>query len=213
MADIHNEMKYNTGITGATRIIAGVDGSVHPGVERVSETLQPGFDVFAQPEHAVLRGEQLGSIRAFSGSLAAEFSICCFVNPLTSRNLVILDAATAQFGAALVVRSEVVTYATVAATLAPNPAAPVVLARDRRFKVPTATGRLSLAVGTDPANTFGVQLEEIIGAANTSIPFITSFPLILDPGDCWLAIAQTVNQAIIVCLKWHERPALPGEIG
>lgn len=212
--DIHNELKYHTSLTNAFRILGGVDGSVHPGVERLGETLTPILNVWDLPEHAVLRNEQLGAAKAFQAAVAAEFSIIAWVNPATSKQLVVVEAISVGSSALLTTQLEVGAFTALAGTL--TAPAQMVAARDRRFKPASQVGSFSLAIGSDLSNTFGVPLEQVTAAntaASTHTPFIVGLPVIVKPGDFVAVIGQTVNLSLAAQVRWRERPALPGELG
>lgn len=211
MAEVHNGIKYATGVLNALALGTGVSRD-QAGVERLGETLTPVIDIYSLPEWSVLRGEELGAVSITQPAVAAEFPIVAFGNLLGSGVILTLEAASFTSATVMSVGTELAADTIVAGTL--GAAAFPVLARDRRFKNPAKVGRGFLKIGTDPAATFGVVLEiNAVSTANQWTPFLTTFPIILQPGDDLLVIGKTVNASLGVSLKWKERQALPGELG
>lgn len=209
---MHNQLSRGQ-LSRALKLAVG-DRRSEGGLERFGETLQPTIDLWALPEWAAYRDEQLAAIRTIQGAIAAEFGGIALCNPLGSNLICVVEAvsftsSTGTIAALLEMAVDTVpaaTWATVA-----FPAA----ARDRRFKGATGTTRCFIRQGTDPAlNTMGAQLEQrTMTAVNINMDFATALPVIVRPGDDLLVIGQTVNSALQVNWAWRERQAYPGELG
>lgn len=206
MAEVHNGIKYATGPLNALATAGGVarDSS---GTERLSETLHPVIDIWGLPEWAYLRDERLGAGRLAAAAVAAEFAIVALGNALGSNAIVVVEAVSAQCAAAIAIQLEVAADTAVVGTL--SAAAFFVSGRDRRWS--SSQGRTFGKIGTDPASTFGVQLEQRT-TPNVGFVDFMCLPLVLKPGDDLLVIGQTVNNLINVNFKWRERQAQPGEL-
>lgn len=70
---VHNALKRYTALLRAHRLAMGEDQEV--ALERLSETLQPTFNIFQQPEWAALRGEFLCAAADFAGASPGNFPI------------------------------------------------------------------------------------------------------------------------------------------
>lgn len=206
MASVHNAIKYATGPLEALAIASGVSRD-QSGTERVSETLHPSIDIWSLPEWAFLRSERLGAGRLFAAAVGGEFGIIALGNALGSNAIVVVEAVSANCGANTVQLEVAADGPTIAATL--SAAANFISARDRRWLA--TTGRVFGRTGTDPASTFGAQIEHQASTATLYVDF-KSLPIVLKPGDDVLVICQVVNVALDVNFRWRERQAQPGEL-
>lgn len=91
MTHVHNALHRATDLLRGIRRAVGLDSGEDPGVERISETLQPILDMWGRPEFSVLRGEGLFardySVAAGAG-VRAKLQI---FNPAGSKRLVMID--------------------------------------------------------------------------------------------------------------------------
>lgn len=198
---IHNQLTDSAELLSGIARASGL--SEGDGVIRLGETLDPTLDPWSQPEWAYLRGERLGAGTSFAAAVAAEFGIIALGNAAGSGNIVVVESVATPTAAGPSAQLEVVSDATIAPTLSAQ--AFFVSGRDRRFG--STTGRTFLRTGTDPGNTFGVNLEQI------STPDVfKNLPVILKPGDDLIVILQTVNLAMRVNWKWRERKAFKNEL-
>lgn len=209
MADIHNALKRSV-VADAVKKAIGQHKQGEGGLERWSETLQPVVNPWGMPEWAALRAEQLCAVRTNSAAVAAEFGGVALMNPIGSNAIVVVEGVSVLGGGAMLALLEVVADTVIAATytVVTNPSC----ARDRRFKGLSGISRATFRQGSDPANTFGAQLEQLGVSTTTTQGFQTSLPVILRPGDDLVVIFQTVNLTGNVNWGWRERQAFPGEL-
>ncbi len=217
MADVHNGIKYYSGLLDELALISGVDRATAGGVERLGETLTPVLNPYELVEFAKLRNEQFFAVQAFVVAVVAEFSISALHNPAGSRMLAVVDKITIGAG--------VTEAATIDAApngglvdLTLNVGAGVLASVDRRFLVgQAATSRVLLRQGSDAASSFAGDaiLEQVSAQAVSTNPFGESkvaVPAVLRPGDLLAVIGLTANTNLLVNWRWRERPALPGEL-
>lgn len=209
MAQVHNQLSRGQ-LSRALTLAVGDRRGVG-GLERYGETLQPIIDLWALPEFAAYRDEQLAAVRTFQAAVAAEFSAIALVNPAGSNLIAVLEGVTVSSSGGATAFLEIALDSAMSGTLLVTafPAA----SRDRRFKGATGTTRCFIRQGTDPAlNTYGAQLEQIVSGAS-QLPFQIALPAILRPGDGAVVVLQNVNLTLTVCWAWRERQAYPGELG
>lgn len=210
---LHNALKRSPIADGVKRAI-GQHRQGEGGLERWGETLQPVVNPWGMPEWAALRGEQLCAVRSFQAAVAGEYGGIALMNPAGSNTIMVVeDITVATDVVAMNMNLEVVADSTISGTYAvvTNPSC----ARDRRFKGTTGLSRATFRQGTDPANTFGAQLEQqsaLVGPAAPTTRFQVALPCIIRPGDDLLVVGQTVNVQFRASWGWRERQAFPGEL-
>lgn len=216
MAEVHNAIKYGTDIAHAAGLATGMDrGS--GGVERTSETLQPTFDLWTNPEWAFLRGELLwSSQRLTAPAVAGEFGAVAITLPLVATGpwIATIKGVTGRtqvteqaLKLGLSLRSTII--GTLAAAALGNP-----LCQDCRKADKNGFGLGAPALeaweGSDPAS-INSAWEQSGGVAGTTRLFYTT-PYVIKPGFGIFVQGLTINLAFDVNIWGTIRRALPGEL-
>lgn len=206
MGGVHNELTGRAGfIARALRNALQIED---PGValERVSETLQPTFDLWAKhrPEFSLLRGERLFGVAPSQPAVAGEFGQVGIFNPAGSGLIVIVtDLLGCLPGAGVTVEVQLGANVAFTATSTPN-------SRDSRTALLTGVQCGSFAnhaaarIGSGALITaFG---QAVVGYLNLPIN------VVLHPGFFLAVGPNIVNTSIGCSFVGYERPAFAGEL-
>lgn len=204
----HNSLIYSVELLRAYARALGL-APEEEGVFRLGETLTPGVDLWSRPEWNFSRGELLAGDRSTAGAVVGEGSMVAYVNPSTSRKLVVIDALAATSTAAVGtgIAAGIATEAQITATLA---SAQALFALDRRW--PSLLSTSLRYSGSDPTIPFNTRLEQRhTTVANEIEDFKLIVPYIIPPGHAIYVQTQLANADIVVMVRLRERVLLPGE--
>jgi len=202
MAQEHNAIKYGAVLSSAaSTAVGGAYGDV--GVSRLSETLQPTFDLWGNPDWAILRGERLYARSVTSPVVAARFSSIELVNPTTSTKLVVVKRIRSTAAAT----DAFITMDT-GGVIAANAVTVRGLPREGRLFLSTGVqvSICTLTVGDLAAGVANEQDRITGNGAEVRDDWV------LVPGTKLFVIASTVASATQAMLSWSERITFPGEL-
>lgn len=190
-------MPFSNELQRATELIQGYSRALGltdaiAGVDRLSESLQPVFDIWGTPEHAALRGELLcwGAAIAAAGGAGVRSQGILF-NAATSGKLMVLEHANTSVTAPTLAFVTSVAGYTIQTSVG---------VRDSRL----STGR----IGELYAKTTGAFSGAYRGNARNSE---WDRPIVIAPGTGVSLDPSADNTAITVTFVWRERRMLPGE--
>jgi hypothetical protein len=205
MGDLHNELR-RTPLPGALSRALGLTKGVE-GLERISETLDVGLDLWALPEWAYLRRERLCSGWQSQAGVAGEYSAISLVNPAGSGMILVAERAVGVVGAAMYVNTTI--YGAAAAIGA---AGTSLANRDTRWEPATNRPVGQLWLGTTAAAPGGAySLSGLQGSTTVNSDAVLA-PVVLGPGTALIIWGGTVNTSLRYTVVWRERRAFPGEL-
>lgn len=206
MGQLHNELRRGPWSKAAT---AALGDTRVGGIERLSEDLQAGIDLWSQPEWAFLRDEWLCAGRNTQAAVAAQFSSVGLTPALvTGQRVFVVES----------VRCRVVTAGNVFIGLDAQPsgattAAQLRFVRDNRAQlkgpnVPTlgVFARVAAATGLTGG------LEEFFHPGGSQDVVVAGPWILFSGGQSLIVENQTVNDAIFASFHWRERAAFRAEI-
>lgn len=202
MGDVHNEIRRFGALLSAFQNATGLEQDA--GIERLSETLTPIFDIWRLPEHAYLRGEVLCWGFASATAVAGQNGHVQLLNPAGSPVLAVIELVeiSAEVGGL---------YSILAYDGTVFAEGGAKRTRDRRW--PDARTPISqLRVGTNVGVVGGSTSfhRYVVGGAEI-IPWDPR-GYILGPGCGILVEADQVNTRLNVNWLWRERRPLRSEI-
>jgi hypothetical protein len=213
MGGLHNELRRSP-LGRALKNALG-DSTSTGQLERFGETLQPTIDLWAQPDWAFLRGEQLWAFNQSVAAVAGEIGGVAVVNPAGSNRIVIVTAGTAERTVAGSLQISLTTEAVITATYALFAGGGLAMpTRDSRIAgVALRTSLPQFWTGTNVGalTTTNLRIEQTRHLANEYIRWISP-PIVLSPGFALLCEGSTANEALSVGMVGTIRPAFRGEL-
>jgi hypothetical protein len=206
MAEIHNGIKYETGVLGALALAAGLSRE-ESGVERLSESLTPIMNIWDLPEWAILRGELLlgrGILSPAGG--AATFAGGSVLNPAGSGKIAVITHCTASVPAVAEIAASRDTETSI------NTQFGTFVTSGRRESRAASKGRCLAGFGAPATTLTGDVLYRQNVLANTVLEISELVGVVLSPGTGVFVQNALANSLIYVTFGWRERMTLPGEL-